>query len=270
VLAATLSGTSWAYLDQGGGPAVLLGHGLLSDHRLFDAQIAALSGGHRCLAVDWPGHGGSGFDPRGWTVADLARDAGALLDAAGVERAVLAGIGLGAIALLALAVARPPLVAGLVLIGAGATAERWPLLAELERRRDVLRHGDDAERSAAVDALQAMLHSAAWHAREPERLLAEKQRILGADPEGRELAVRALAAAGGPDGPAARLGEIAAPTVVVEAGQDAAVAPGSGRALAAAIPGAELVRIEGAGHHAPLEAPDAVTRALERALAARR
>jgi pimeloyl-ACP methyl ester carboxylesterase len=57
------------------------------------------------------------------------------------------------------------------------------------------------------------------------------------------------------------------PTLVLCGTEDVATAPEHSRTLAERIPGAELVWIDGAGHHTPIEEPAAVTRALEAFLA---
>ena len=48
------------------------------------------------------------------------------------------------------------------------------------------------------------------------------------------------------------------PTMVVSAAHDRIAKPASGRALAAAIPGAEYIEIEGAGHGLPIQEPERV------------
>jgi pimeloyl-ACP methyl ester carboxylesterase len=60
----------------------------------------------------------------------------------------------------------------------------------------------------------------------------------------------------------ARLGEIAAPTLVLVGEHDEETPLSYAEALAAGIPGATLQIIPGAGHISNLEAPDAVTAAL--------
>ncbi|GAA1864609.1 alpha/beta hydrolase [Pseudonocardia ailaonensis] len=66
----------------------------------------------------------------------------------------------------------------------------------------------------------------------------------------------------------ARLAGVRVPTLVVWGESDAVVTPDYGRAYAAAIPGAEFVLVEGAGHLPQMEQPER-TRALVREFAAR-
>jgi pimeloyl-ACP methyl ester carboxylesterase len=54
----------------------------------------------------------------------------------------------------------------------------------------------------------------------------------------------------------AGLASVAVPTTVVIGSRDVLTPPRLGRALAAAIPGARLVELPGAGHMLPYEEPD--------------
>jgi pimeloyl-ACP methyl ester carboxylesterase len=74
-------------------------------------------GGHRVIAYDARGHGRSGPapDPADYGYADLAGDLGAVLDAAGVERAVLAGASMGAHTAIRFALDHPERAAALVI-----------------------------------------------------------------------------------------------------------------------------------------------------------
>ncbi len=58
------------------------------------------------------------------------------------------------------------------------------------------------------------------------------------------------------------LREISIPTIVLVGERDALTPPADSEAMAAAIPGARLVTIPGAGHLAPMERPKAVAQAL--------
>lgn len=58
------------------------------------------------------------------------------------------------------------------------------------------------------------------------------------------------------------LGDITVPTLVVHGAEDEVAPPLVARAMAARIPGARYVEVAGAGHLAPLEQPEQVTRAL--------
>ena len=62
----------------------------------------------------------------------------------------------------------------------------------------------------------------------------------------------------------ARLVELARiPTLVVSAAQDHIARPWTGRALAAAVPGARYVEVPDAGHAVPIHAADEINSLLE-------
>ncbi|HTU31014.1 MAG TPA: alpha/beta fold hydrolase [Solirubrobacteraceae bacterium] len=112
-------GVELSVTDDGDGPAVVLLHGLTATRRYVVMGSTALQrSGHRVLAYDARGHGHSSPapDPETYGYDDLAGDLGAVLDGAGVERAVLAGASMGAHTLLRFALDRPERVAGIVVI----------------------------------------------------------------------------------------------------------------------------------------------------------
>jgi pimeloyl-ACP methyl ester carboxylesterase len=112
-------GVSLSISDTGEGPAVVLAHGLTATRRYVVMGSTALErSGHRVISYDARGHGVSSpaGRPEDYSYDDLGRDMEAVLDAAGVGRAVLAGASMGAHTLLWLALHRPERVAGLVVI----------------------------------------------------------------------------------------------------------------------------------------------------------
>ena len=110
----TLSGE-----EAGEGPAVLLLHGLTATRRyvVMGSKLLERSG-HRVVQYDARAHGHSSPAPQpdAYIYDLLADDALALMDARGIERAVLAGASMGAHTLLNLALRHPDRVAGIVVI----------------------------------------------------------------------------------------------------------------------------------------------------------
>jgi len=120
-------------------PVVLL-HGLTATRRYVVMGSRRLErSGHRVLAYDARGHGRSAPAADGdYSYPRLAADIGAVLDAAGIPRAVLAGASMGAHSAVRFALDRPERVAGLVLVtpafdpaGSGSAQELagWDRLA---------------------------------------------------------------------------------------------------------------------------------------------
>ena len=92
---AELNGTSIAYTDSGGkGPAVILSHGFLMDHSMFDAQVEALRADYRVITWDERGFGGTRATGE-FTYWDSAHDVLALMDHLGIESAVVGGMSQG-------------------------------------------------------------------------------------------------------------------------------------------------------------------------------
>ncbi len=128
--------------ESGDGIPVVLLHGLTATRKYVVMGSRALErSGHRVISYDARGHGRSSPapEPGAYTYDDLGRDALAVLDALGIERAVLAGASMGAHTLLWLALHTPERVGALVLITPAydpATnddrrrLERWDALAD--------------------------------------------------------------------------------------------------------------------------------------------
>jgi pimeloyl-ACP methyl ester carboxylesterase len=256
----TVAGTRYAYLDEGSGPLVLFGHGLFAGKEMFAAQIDALRDRWRCVALDWPGHGASGA-PEAWTFDDMADVAVALLDELGEERAVLAGLSQGAMVFMRLAIRHPERVAALILMSTSARApapeDKDAILGLVE----ALRVGSDAERRAlARDVLGKLLLGRSWPAAQPEAAAEALEIALAQDPDRMVGAARAIAAR---EDVLDALGAVRAPTLVLVGEEDVPTPVPEAEAIAAAVPGAELVRIPRAGHHAPVENPEDTTAAIE-------
>lgn len=119
-----------AYNEVGSGPTVLLLHATLHNRHDFDPIVDALARRYRTIAVDWPGHGDSDpidatVEPSAPLLADVLED---VVDALGITRAVLIGNSVGGFAAARLAITRPEIVAGLVLVNNGGFLPMNPLL----------------------------------------------------------------------------------------------------------------------------------------------
>jgi 3-oxoadipate enol-lactonase len=136
---------------QGAGPDLVLIHGLGLDHRAWEMAAGSLAGSFTVHTYDLPGHGARPV-PVSYTIDDLAAECRALLEAAGIRRAHVAGYSLGGLVAQALAADHPSLVDRLVLIDTtpryDATWQQiWRERAELARRQ-----GTQALREALLKA----------------------------------------------------------------------------------------------------------------------
>ena len=133
------------YVDQGSGPAVLLGHSYLWDQQMWAPQIAALSQKYRVIVPELWGHGESGPLPaQTHSLGDLARQALALLDHLGVAKVNLVGLSVGGMWGVPLALLPPERVNSLVLmdtyLGAEPEATKkayFALLSEIEQAGEI-------------------------------------------------------------------------------------------------------------------------------------
>ncbi len=127
-------------------PAVVLVHGFTQTHVSWAPVKTDLAGDHRVTVVDAPGHGGSNE-----IRADLIEGA-QLLGAAG-GRAIYVGYSMGGRLALRLALDRPDLVGGLVLLGATAG------IADPTERAS--RRASDAALAAKIerDGVEPFLHT---------------------------------------------------------------------------------------------------------------
>lgn len=117
----------WSAGDWQAGPAILGRPGLVRTGADFETLATSLGRGHRVVAVDYPGRGDSGRarDVRRYTPEACARDIMDICAALHLHRVVAVGTSFGGLLAMGLAVARPGLIAALVLndIGPAIGAE---------------------------------------------------------------------------------------------------------------------------------------------------
>jgi aminoacrylate hydrolase len=140
-------------------PTVLLSSGLGGAAHYWTPQIPALAKDFRVIAYDQTGTGRSpGPLPDGYSIADMAAEAAALLDRLGIEKAHFIGHALGGLIGLQLAVDRPALVDRLILVNAWAKTHPHTLRCFAARKSLLLNTGP----AAYVQAQPLFLYPAAW------------------------------------------------------------------------------------------------------------
>ncbi len=80
-----------AYLDEGQGEVVLMIHGNMSSSVHYEPLISRISHQYRCIAVDLRGFGDSTYNQRFDTLAELADDVNAFLEALQIPAVYLVG-----------------------------------------------------------------------------------------------------------------------------------------------------------------------------------
>lgn len=111
----TTNGIQSFYRSVGTGPALLLIAGNGMDHTTFDEQLPLFGKHFRCIVYDMRGIGQSDVPEGGYTTREMAKDAFALLDALGIEKAHVAGYSLGGAIAQEMALAGPARVLSLSL-----------------------------------------------------------------------------------------------------------------------------------------------------------
>src|SRR5262245_44795633 len=90
----TTSGTT-AYRRAGSGPTLVLLHALALSSAIWQPLARRLAGSFDVVAPDARGHGATSWDGEPFTMADLATDVVALLDALAIDLASVAGMSMG-------------------------------------------------------------------------------------------------------------------------------------------------------------------------------
>ncbi|HSN92251.1 MAG TPA: alpha/beta hydrolase [Anaeromyxobacteraceae bacterium] len=268
--AAGRDGTRIAWSDVGrGDPPVVLSDGIGCAGFVWRHLEPELARTHRVVHWNYRGHGRSELprDPERVGVGDCVDDLWAVLDAAGIERAILAGHSMGVQVCLEAHRRAPRRVMGLLLVCgsygrpidtfhdspalkialplARAAVERWPGLARIFFRTVV------PTELGVQYALTFEVDRRFVPREDVERYLAD---LAAIDPL---LFVRMLSAASGHDAHD-HLSRVDVPTLVVAGEKDTFTPMWLSVRRHAAIPGSELLVLPGGTHVGPLEHPELV------------
>lgn len=248
---AALAERALRYVDSGGdGPVVLCLPSVPLDHTIFDPQVEALAGVARFVRVDLPGVGLTPAWPPGYDVYTLAEDAVAVLDALGVERAVLLASGLGAYVALRMALRWPDRVAAMVLIAVQASAPDE--LTTAGYHGIIQLWSDSGPEPILADAFAETLFAGLPEA---ERVWRGRWRSVR-----REVMAGLLGAALSADDLTAKLRTIRCPTRVMHGTDDGALASNGSQRVAELLPACPPIElVDGGAHVLSLSHPARVT-----------
>jgi pimeloyl-ACP methyl ester carboxylesterase len=237
----------------GRGPAVLLiaGHGMTTE--AWWTTIPALEHSFRVIAFDHRDTGGSTRVLWPYSVARMAHDAVAVLDAAGEERAHVYGISLGSLVAQEVALRYSSRVNALVLgsSSAGGFAAYKPSASSFAQTF-LLRAGTMGPEEAEWAAVP-YTYAEKTRRMHPERIATDIAHRLSSITE--PLAYLHQAGAVATHDAYERLNQMAAPTLVVHGEQDVFVPPANALVLAERIPGARLRLWPDAGHMYTIDQP---------------
>ena len=225
--------------SEGDGTPVLLIMGHQYSSRMWYPVIPALAPRHRVLSFDNRGTGESGAGT-GFTIADMARDALAVMDAAGVDRAHVYGVSMGGGIAQELAVLAPDRVLSLVLGCTAIQSAEKPRLPGVARAlyfipkplwRALMRRGDGygsrttPERRAEADGVLAgevtVTSSIAAQAKAVATYMADKDDVA----------------------------RMTMPALVMHGDEDSVVPYAYGVELADTLPNSRMVTFDGAAHN---------------------
>lgn len=241
---------AWQQAGDPAASALLLLNSLGTTTAMWDGVMPALAARFRVIRMDTRGHGASAAAGP-CTLAQLADDAVAVLDAAGAATARICGLSLGGMMGLALALRHPGRVALLAACNTSVfiDPEAWSQRAALVRAQGM---------PSIADLAMERFFSPGFRAGAAEVVGAARATLLAQDAAGYAACCEAI---GGMD-LAGRLDGLAVPTLVLGGSLDASMPAAAHAApLARAIPGARLVVLP-TGHLSVLEAPVAFLEAV--------
>ncbi|WDM03069.1 2-succinyl-6-hydroxy-2,4-cyclohexadiene-1-carboxylate synthase [Alicyclobacillus cycloheptanicus] len=253
-----VNGCRYFVRTAGTGPALLLLHGFTGSSRTWEPLMQALSGAFRMVAVDLLGHGQTDApaDAARYSTSETVGDLVTLMQGLGHDRFGVVGYSMGGRIALSLTMMAPVHVTRLFLESASPG-----LRTDAER----------ADRVARDEALAAYIESAgieafvdrweqtplfATQASLPEAVRARQRAIrLSQRPRGLANSLRGIGTGAQPSW-WGRLDAISAPVLLLTGALDTkfcAIA----RDMAANIPSALHITVDGAGHTVHLEQPEA-------------
>lgn len=247
-----IEGTKIYYEVKGDGRPIVFLHCWTGNRRFFYKQVERFSKDYCCITPDFPGHGDSDECDE-YSIEKFSRLTLGLLEKLGIERAVFAGHSLGGMVCLSIAIERPQIVEGLILLDTTPHLSGWfpqNVVAEVAVKlgRFGFRAGKALVASAAATHPFASLESRILTARECSKVR-NKPLVKTLD------TVRKFDAT-------SHLSEIRQPALIVVGTIDMLADIRHARKMAKDMPDATLKIVRGAGHMALFEKPEVVNKAI--------
>lgn len=233
-------GTKISWGEKGEGPPLLLIMGLGYPSALWHRTRPMLAQHFHTIAFDNRGVGFSDVPPGPYSIATMASDAAAVLDAAGVASAHVFGMSMGGMIAQEFALQYPARVRTLIL---GCTSPGGPSAVRAERAvSDIL-----LARGMTLDEAREAMLPHIYDAATPRETIEEDMRLRKTclpSPEGYTAQLQAILAWEG----YRRIAAINAPTLVIHGKSDELVPPANAKLIAERIPRAKLVMLDHASH----------------------
>jgi 2-hydroxy-6-oxonona-2,4-dienedioate hydrolase len=244
--------SQYRWLERGEGEAVVLLHGLMGQMHHWDDVLDDLGGVCRAIAPTLPIFDADVAAP---SIDALARWVVDFLDAVEAPRAVIGGNSLGGHVALAAALAFPERIRGVILTGSSGLFERSFTRGVPHRPT-----ADYVREKMEEVFFDRTFVTPEW-VESVRRTVTERASVLR---------VLGFARAAKRDNLEARLGDVAAPTLIVWGAEDRITPLDVGRRFHALVPHSRLVILPGCGHAPMLEHPHAFAGIVRRWLAAER
>jgi 3-oxoadipate enol-lactonase len=241
------------------GPVVTLSNSLASNLKMWEPQLAALTSRFRVLRYDTRGHGETEASAGPYTLAALAEDTRALVQALGIARTHFIGLSLGGMIGQLLALEHPELLQSLTLCD---TMSRVPTEAKPtweERIHTAQTQGLEP----LVEPTIARWFTAPFRAQRTDVITQVRTMIRSTPVAGYIGCCHAIAGLNLTD----RLKAITVPTLIIVGEDDPGTPVAASRTIQAQIKGSELVILKSAAHLSNLEQPQAFNEALTAFLA---
>jgi pimeloyl-ACP methyl ester carboxylesterase len=240
---ANVNGIRLRYEEQGEGPTVVWLHGLMGSierSRAFGEGMDALAGREfRLIAYDARGHGESEFteNEADYTWTSHANDMRALMDALGIERAIIGGGSMGAGTSIVFALEHPERVEKLVLLAPPPLAETIDTAQQVFCGLASLIESVGVEKAAEI-VLQLPQYGD-MRENDPAQYAQMSEWLRGLRADSTPVAVRGLL--NGPALPEERFADVRVPTLIVAHPDDPIHPVSTAEKLHASIAGSQLV-----------------------------
>ena len=235
-------GIRLAWDEKGSGIPILLIMGHRYSSAMWYPVLEGLGDRYRLIRFDNRGTGESGHRPR-TSVAEMAADALAVLDAAGVEKAHVYGVSMGGGIALEFGIRYPERVRSLIL---GCTMAKTPGIARKPRwLMSILYHLP----TPVLKLLSSKKYKGGYGDAAPDEAIARDRARLSNDPFSRQGVLAQAFAIDDYSVTPEQVAAVTAPALVIHGTQDLLVPYEAGKTLSQMLPNARLLTFDDIGHN---------------------
>lgn len=247
-------GVAINYESHGAGPPLILISGTGHNLNFWSGQVPFFAPEFQTIVFDNRGVGASSVPPPGYTLAAMADDTAHLLDHAGIDAAHVMGFSMGGHIAQELALNHPDRVLSLGIHH--SWARNGARLKKFQETRRYLAEHD--QRIALTELSMLALHASAYYDAHAEEMEIHRRYLLEQSPVNAGWIGQLEACIAGDTWD--RLPQITVPTLVTCSELDIIAAPHLSQEIHQRIAGSRLHIMQGTGHVALMEAPEAFAR----------